>query len=249
MLKYFKSWFDFKTKLKHIFRSLAYMTLVRKLIAYIIYFYLNLVFYTSKVKIVGFEDVLEIAAQKKPIILAFWHNRLVLCPFIGRYIIRATNYKFATLSSRHGDGQFIGELMQLFGFYSISGSTRDGRSADRGITLSSMREIIKFLRRGNGLGITPDGPKGPNQQVNGQLIEVAKLTHSNIVTISYSSSKMKVANSWDRLKIPLPFAKIVIYCSAVFSSEQLQGNIEEVKLKVKDKMDIAQNKADSIIFT
>ena len=67
------------------------------------------------------------------------------------------------------DGKFVGMVMEKFGLVSILGSTKDGRKSSRGIDYSSMRKIINGLRDGCSLGITPDGPRGPNKKINGEL--------------------------------------------------------------------------------
>ena len=213
ILNFNVGWYDVKTKLRKVVRSVFYLKITRFLVCLMVFLYLQFVFLTSRVRFIGFESSVDAVKDGRSVVFSFWHNRLLLLPFINNYLKKKSRTKFElmSLSSKHGDGQFVGTLAELFGFKNIAGSTRDGRKSSRGIDVSSMRGMIKSLRRGCSLGITPDGPKGPNQKINSQIIEMAKISRSCISPLSCSSSRFIEINSWDRLKIPLPFSKIVFF--------------------------------------
>ncbi len=228
-------WYDIRTKFKQILRSIFYLKTTRFLVCLIIYGYIWLVFLTSRKKYIGFDEVIQLANKKESIILSFWHNRIAIGPFIARRISKKSNnqYRFLSLSSKHGDGQFIGVIMGFFGFKNVAGSTVDKRKPGRGIDLSSMRNMVKDLKQGYGLGITPDGPKGPNQKINGHVIEIAKMSKAYIVPASYSSSRFIQFNSWDKFKLPLPFSKIVFLVGDV-----IDPNAQDID---KDSLEIIMN--------
>lgn len=241
-------WYDIKTKFKQLLRKLAYSWLFQEIICAIFSAYMWLVFLTSKKTFIGEEILIKAAKAKKPVIITFWHNRLMMTPFITMRATKASpGYRFMTLASRHGDGKFVGRVMEKFGFISILGSTKDGRKASRGISFSSIKQIISGLKKGQSLGITPDGPRGPNQKINGELINIARLSGAEILPISYSSSKFKQLNTWDKFKIPLPFGKICFYFdkeSIKIDKETSDEEMEKLKLEVEKKLNSIQQKAD-----
>lgn len=153
------------------------------------------------------------------------------------------NYEIMSLSSKHGDGKFIGIIMTMFGFKNISGSTQDGRKPGRGIDLKSMRDMIRELKKGTGLGITPDGPKGPNQKINSQIIDIAKISGANILPTSYSSSRFIQFNSWDKLRLPLPFSKVVFFAGEVQDNFKINNN------DLENVMNDAQEKSEELLKT
>jgi hypothetical protein len=141
--------------------------------------------------------------------------------------------------------------MEKFGLVSIYGSTKDGRKSSRGIDFSSMRQILEGLKKGFSLGITPDGPRGPNQKINGEIINIARISGSTILAMSYSCSRFKQLNTWDNFKIPLPFSKLCFYFDdqlinvARHSSQEEMKKIEQL---VEERMNLAQKKADEAVF-
>ncbi len=240
-------WYDIKTKFKQLLRKLAYSWLFQEIICSIFAAYMWLVFLTSKKTFINEEVLIKAAKDNKPMIIAFWHNRLMMLPFLTRRATRASsNYRFMSLASRHGDGKFVGRILEKFGFISILGSTQDGRKSSRGISFSSVKQILNGLKNGYSLGITPDGPRGPNQKINGELVNIARLSGAEILSVSYSCSKFKQLRTWDKFKIALPFGKICFYCSKEtikVDKKASKEEMEKIKLEVEEKLNFIQEKS------
>ncbi len=239
-------WYDIKTKIKKIVRSLAYSFLVQSLICFIIIGYMWLVYISSKKKIINCEHYLKAIKEQKPVIIALWHNRLMMMPFIARFAHQVNpKYRFITLASQHGDGQFVGRVMSIFGFRNIYGSTQGGRKKSRGINLHSLREIIRELKNGQGLGITPDGPRGPNQKINSEISGIAKISGAAIMPTSCSCSRFLQFNSWDKFKLPLPFSKLNFYCGDFIFVDPKTDKVGEglMKIKLERELNLAQEKS------
>lgn len=243
-------WYDVKTKFKQLLRKITYSWLFQQIIALIIAGYMKLVFSTSKKIFINQEVVMEAAKNKKPILISCWHNRLMMMPFITHKPKKTyRGFNFMTLASRHGDGQFVGKVMEKFGMISILGSTKAGRKSSRGIDFSSMRQILDGLKKGFALGITPDGPRGPNQQINGELVNIARISGGGILPTSYSSSRFKQLNTWDKFKIPLPFSSLCFYFDdkAIHVPRNADENeLERIKNLVTERMDIIQEKSQKL---
>jgi len=245
-------WYDVKTKFKQLLRKITYSWLAQELICLIIISYMKLVFYSSKKTFINHEVILEAAKHRRPIIISFWHNRLMMTLFIAQKPRKLyPTYNFMALASKHGDGKFVGKIMEKFGLISIYGSSKDGRKASRGIDFANMRKILEGLKKGYSLGITPDGPRGPNQKINGEIINIARISGAGILPTSYSCSRFKQLNTWDKFKIPLPFSKLCfcfdeapVYVAKNSSPEE----IEKIKISVEEKMNAVQEKSLAILF-
>jgi lysophospholipid acyltransferase (LPLAT)-like uncharacterized protein len=242
-------WYDIKTKIKKLLRSILYSFVVQELICWLITLYMKLVFSTSKVVFINHEIVVEAARDKKPLILSFWHNRLMMIPFITVLPKKKyPYYNFMTLASKHGDGRFVGRVMERFGLISVLGSTKDKRKSTRGISFSSLKQIIEGLKQGYSLGITPDGPRGPNQKINGDIVSIAKLTGAAIMPISYSCSRVKQLNTWDHFKIPLPFAKLYFHFDEklIFVAKNIDDKaVEQLNYELAQRMNFIQEICDN----
>ena len=92
------------------------------------------------------------------------------------------------------------------------------------------------MKNSQAIGITPDGPRGPNQKINGEVINIARISGADILVVSYSSSKFKIFNSWDKFKLPLPFSKLAYICDKkLYNIERSANNeqVEDLKLLLK----------------
>ena len=74
----------------------------------------------------------------------------------------------------------------------LEGNNIATSSNDKSITL---KPIFKLLKNSKCIGITPDGPRGPNQKVSDGIIKIAKTTQVPIIPIGFASSKFKKLNS------------------------------------------------------
>lgn len=244
-------WYDIKTKLKHLIRSLFYTEAFQALICLIFISYMRLVFFSSKKVFVNQKVLESLAKGSDPLFFALWHNRLMLAPFFVSMINSANKnrQKFA-LASRHGDGQFISKIMAKFGAEPILGSTRDSRKASRGIDITNFRKIFTSLKKSGVIAITPDGPRGPSQKINGELLNIARISGAGIFPISYAASRFRRLKTWDNFLVPLPFSKICFVCDeqAIYvPKDASESEIFELTKKVEERMNFAQDLAEKIV--
>ena len=243
-------WYDVKTVFKQLLRKITYTWLFQELICLIIVGYLKLVYHTSCKKFVNPEILLEAAKNKSPLIIALWHNRLTMTPFASIAARKKySHYKFMTLASKHGDGRFVGKVMEKFGLTSILGSTRDGRKASRGISFGALKQILEGLKKGYSLGITPDGPRGPNQKINGEIINIARISGAGILISSCAFSRFIELKTWDKFKIPLPFSKLCFYLDDKIinvAKNSTTEEMEKIKISVENRMNFIQEKAQQM---
>ncbi len=129
-------------------------------------------------------------------IFCFWHGRLLIMP-----CIKPRSMQMHVLVSHHADGEWIARISENFGVGTIRGSSSKG-------AIGGAKNLLKAARAGMSIGITPDGPRGPNRTVADGVIWAAQATGLPIIAVSYSASRVKQLNSWDRFMIPLPFSRL-----------------------------------------
>jgi hypothetical protein len=170
-----------------------------------------------------------------PAIGAFWHGRLLMMPVM----YRVTGRKLSFLVSPHRDGQVIGKVAERFGYNAILGS-----STRRGV--SALRQMVKVLEEGQDLAIVPDGPRGPRFQVQMGVIELAKLTKRPIVPLSFSASKKKTFQTWDRFVLPYPFSKGVFIWGEPVTIDPKgdEAHLEEKRLLLEQRLNELTEQAD-----
>lgn len=175
--------------------------------------------------------------QGKPFILSFWHGRLLMMMKIWR-----RGMPIHMLISHHRDGLLIARTSAHFGISTIAGSSTRGGSG-------ALRALLKMLKSGGCVGITPDGPKGPRMHAADGVIALAKLSGCPILPATYSASPRRLLNSWDRFVVPKPFGKGVfiwgepIHVPRDASDEQLA----ELMLRLETVMNDLSIRADTLV--
>jgi lysophospholipid acyltransferase (LPLAT)-like uncharacterized protein len=155
---------------------------------------IDILFYTIRIELRGFEKVRSIINSRK-FIYAVWHSRLLLMNYLGKGL------EGTAMVSGSEDGEFVARILKKQGHEAIRGSTTKGGIKALSVLIRNMTEK---QRPGT---IIPDGPQGPRFKVKLGIIILARETGYPILPFSYSAKGIKVFASWDRFILPYPFTK------------------------------------------
>lgn len=164
----------------------------------IIIWYIRFVRLTSRFTIEGTGPRDALKADGRPFIIALWHNRIAMMP----YAWSKETQNLTVMASAHRDGRLVIEGLGRFGFAAVPVDSRQGGSGPT-------RQVLRLLKEGKSVGITPDGPRGPRMRLRGGMITIAAMAQVPIVPVAYSASHRKILRSWDRFLLPLPFSRMV----------------------------------------
>ncbi|NVN98245.1 MAG: lysophospholipid acyltransferase family protein [Geobacteraceae bacterium] len=198
--------------------------------AYLIYVFICFIYKTLRVSIVGQDHYRNLVRTEKGVIGIFWHGRMLMMPFLY------PGSNISILISAHRDGEIIANVMKLFGFGLVRGSSKKGGSA-------ALREMLRVLKSGGDLGVTPDGPKGPAESVKPGVAETARMSGKYIIPTTFSAKPCIRATSWDRFMIPLPFSKVVLYAGTPLKYEEGE-DMESFRLRIEESLRQANVEAD-----
>lgn len=159
--------------------------------------YIRFLAATSRITQHGLEIPAKLKQEKKPFIFAFWHGRQLFLPFVRR------KDALDALISQSKDGEYIAGIISFFGIGSIRGSSSHGGRR-------ALVQIMRSLKCGRLVAITPDGPRGPQKSVRPGVIFVAKKMQVPIVPIAFAARRKKVILGWDEYLVPYPFNKIAV---------------------------------------
>lgn len=171
--------------------------------------------------------------DEEPVIIAFWHSRLLMVPYLVR------KRRVAIMISRHRDGELISRAARFFPVDFVRGSTTRGG-------IRALRGLVRALKRGFHVAITPDGPRGPRHLAQTGAIMLASGTGRPIVPVTYSASKKKVFNSWDRFLLPYPLSRgVIIYGEPIWvGPREGQAGIEEKRKTLETRLNQITAEAD-----
>ncbi|MDP6588339.1 MAG: lysophospholipid acyltransferase family protein [Alphaproteobacteria bacterium] len=157
--------------------------------------YIRLVYVTGRWREEGREPAYALMRDGRPFIAAFWHGRLLMAPTGWR-----SRAPLSVMISQHRDGEMIARTVGHFGVTAVRGSTTRGGS-------KALRELLLAVNNGQNVAITPDGPRGPRMRAQSGIVLLARLSGAPIVPATYAVSRRKLASSWDRFVIALPFSR------------------------------------------
>lgn len=209
-------------KLK-IITKIAPHAIIQYFIIRVVQIYLDFVFFTSYIKLKIDKKTIDILSSRTACFLTVWHGRMLIFPKImKKYGV------FNILTSLHRDGEYVDKFVKLYGHKTIRGSTFNG-------SLFATKMIIKCIKENKSVVITPDGPRGPKCKINSAIVNLAFKLQVPIISMSFSSSRVKILDSWDHFIIPLPFSKIFINISSPRFFNQTQNNHLGMMMRAQTK--------------
>jgi lysophospholipid acyltransferase (LPLAT)-like uncharacterized protein len=75
--------------------------------------------------------------------------------------------------------------------------------------------VLRWVNAGGGVAITPDGPRGPAEQMAEGTPLLAKASGAPVLFVGLASRPCLHLRSWDRAVLPLPFARGAIVWDSV----------------------------------
>ena len=92
----------------------------------------------------------------------------------------------------------------------------------------ALKNIFKLVKKNEYIGITPDGPRGPNQKVSEGVIKIASSLQIPIIPCGFWSSKNLQLKSWDKFLITLPFSKCYfVWSKPMYINKKISKNMQK----------------------
>jgi len=169
----------------------------------LLWLFVNFLWLTCRVKVVGGNNLDTIVASKKAAIPCYWHQQHLFCGWLMLKQIKR-GMKVGFLISPSVDGEIPAQIVASRGARVIRGSsTRTGAQA--------LREMYQLIAKD---GVSPvttsDGPTGPIFKFKPGAAMLAKMTGVPMLPIACAAKNAWYLGSWDRFMIPKPFSKVVV---------------------------------------
>ncbi len=180
------------------FKKLLKSDAVRHILCWIGAQYIRFVWATGRWRTEGSGEARRLWDAGEPFVLAFWHGRLLMMPYCWD-----RSKTIHMLISQHRDGQIIANVVRHFGIRWMAGSSSKGGA-------QALRGMLKALKGGEYVGITPDGPRGPRMRASDGVVSVARMSGAPVLPATFGARRGKVLRSWDRFLVAWPFSSGVI---------------------------------------
>ena len=190
---------------------------------FLVFFSLKLIKITSYWKGINEEIIDKELLKKKSLIILIWHHQLMGSTFSWKF-----QPKLRPIATSHRDGQLSTLVQKKFGL--------DPLLRKKNNPTFLIKNISNAVKKGDCIYITPDAPHGPSKQINTSIFKLCQKFNLNIAILSFHTNWYFRINSWDRLKIPLPFSKgIYLWGNEIISSKDFE-NESDFNKKITDEL-------------
>ncbi len=189
---------------------------------------------TLRIRREGDEHLADVLASGRPAIVYGWHgNLLVGACDLGRL-------RPYVMISQSRDGERIARTVEHVGFRPVRGSSSRGGAR-------ALLQMVRLLRGPVVCCHLVDGPRGPRGEIKPGLVLLAQRSGAALIPIVYSASRKWVANSWDRMVVPLPFGRMVARRLAPrwVARDLDEAGAEALRRELEDELRREQAKLDA----
>ena len=158
----------------------------------------SLLFSTYKVNITGSDTLIKASGGK--LIIALWHDKLLLAPFLRKALKKAP---LAVVVSNSRDGKLLASFVKTFRKTTPIYVAHDVRHG-------ALLQMVEAIDNGHAILITPDGPRGPRHTVKPGIFFTQEKANAQIIAMHWHADSAWQLNTWDRMQIPKPFAKVEV---------------------------------------
>jgi len=161
-----------------------------------------------------------------PVLAATWHEGGLIAA--GLYRDRG----YHVLVSRSRDGGHIAAVLARLGF----GESSRGSSSRAGA--QALLGARRILAQGRVAGILVDGPRGPARVAKSGVISAARLAGLPVHPMVFAGRPCLRFASWDRMRLPLPFARVVVQHAEPFAvpRDVTDAEIESLRARFEQRL-------------
>ena len=127
---------------------------------------------------------------------AIWHQDMIIAAYVYR------DRGFSVAVSRSRDGEHLSAALGKLGYREpLRGSSSRGGAA-------ALRGLVRAVSAGTTVSVQMDGPRGPACRAKLGVGSLARLSGAPITPVAFAASPCLRLRSWDRTRVPLPFARV-----------------------------------------
>ena len=198
--------------------------------AVMVFLFARLVYFTSRIEIVGQEQFEETSNR----IFCYWH---LFSPLAMAAFPRPTRHVWMQHPGWLNKHMHV--VVRLFGVKVVLGSTGYGGRA-------AADEIVEYLRDGYSTVVFPDAPRGPPYELKDGVLHMSLQSSVPIAPIRFRVSRFVRLSGWDRKRLPMPFARI----RAEFKDpiQVTEANFDEARERLREALGVPEERGDPSPF-
>lgn len=177
-------------------------------------------------------------------VVCFWHSRITLAP--ACWPLRKAQEP-RVLVSLSPDGEFIAKAVQQLGFPAIRGSSSKKSALDKAKGGSTaFRDVLRWIHGGGAAALTPDGPRGPVEEMAEGAVMLARLSGAPVLLVGLASAPGLTLDTWDRARVPLPFGRGAIVYEGPLQVGR-DADLDAVRAEWTQRLSAATRRAEAML--
>lgn len=177
------------------------------------------------------------------VIVCFWHSRISLSPACWP-LDRAQEPR--VLISLSPDGEFIARAVQKLGFPAIRGSSSKKGAPDKAKGgAAAFRDVLRWIQGGGGIAVTPDGPRGPAEQMAEGAVLLARMSGAPVLLVGLAANGLTL-DTWDRARLPVPFGRGAIVWEGPITAGR-DTDMDAARAEWAARLSAATRRAEALI--
>ena len=173
----------------------------------------------------------SLEAARRPYVLLAWHEALL--PLLWHHRARA----MTIVVSEAREGRYLASYARGLGYREARGSSTRGG-------VRALVATIRALREGGSVAFTPDGPRGPRRVFKGGALLAAQRGGAPVVPVHAGASLAWRLNTWDRMLIPKPFARVRVAYGEPIDVGNEPGELEAARTRAIQELEGAVCEAE-----
>ncbi len=175
-------------------------SLIRRFLAALAAWALALLMATWRKRLVVEPSARAALDARGPVVAGFWHDSIPAALMAGRALCASA------MVSDSDDGRLLSVVLRRLGLGVVPGSSGTAARGARGF-----RAARALLEAGGGpLALALDGSRGPAREAREGILALARHAGATVLAVGCACGPAWRLKSWDRTRIPLPFARVVV---------------------------------------
>lgn len=218
---------------------------VERAVAALVSGYLKFCVRTIRWKMIGSEATLALASTRQGYLICFWHGEISLS-VVSRRVIG--DKRASAMISQSSDGTLIADIVGRLGYPAVRGSRGKDGAEDKG-GAGAFRQTLRLVRGGEIVAITPDGPRGPVEEMPVGPVILARTAKVPTFMFGYACRPAIRPGTWDRMMFPLPFGRGAVVIDGPLEIGEARGEaaLEAVRLDWQARLIAVQRRAEAIV--
>ncbi len=210
--------------------------------------YLWLILRTVRWTIINRSPADHLLADPTGFIVCFWHGRIAAS--IGAQPLCRPLRPTRLIISLSEDVEFIARAMEMMDLPAFRGSSRRTKDPRRRYSGGAVyRQSLVWVREGGVLILTPDGPRGPAEQMAEGPVRMASRTGAPLLLMGLATTPLARLKTWDRMELPRPFGRgVIVFDGPLHASEDLDAEaMTALRREWSDRLTAANQAAEAAL--